>query len=95
MPLGCSSNKMRRYSGTKTVRRRTNQRRVILEELMQLRSHLTADEWYRIVRLRLPKVCIATVYRNLEVLFSEGFVQKMDIPGTQRRFDGDTNNHLR
>ena len=79
--------------GTKAVRRMTNQRRVILEELKQLRSHPTADEVYHIVRRRLPKVSIATVYRNLEVLCSEGFVQKMDIPGTQRRFDGDTKNH--
>jgi Fur family ferric uptake transcriptional regulator len=78
---------------TKAVRRMTNQRRVILEELKQLHSHPTADELYQIVRRRLPKVSIATVYRNLEILCSEGVAQKMDIPGTQRRFDGETNNH--
>lgn len=78
---------------TKPVRRMTNQRRVILEELKKLHSHPTADELYQLVRRHLPRVSIATVYRNLEILCSEGLAQKMDIPGTQRRFDGDTNNH--
>ena len=79
--------------GTKSVRRMTTQRLVILQELKQLHSHPTVNELYQLVRQRLPTVSIATVYRNLEILCSEGLAQKMDIPGTQRRFDGETNNH--
>ncbi len=77
----------------KPVRRMTNQRRVMLEELKQLRSHPTADELHHIVRRRLPKLSIATVYRNLEILCLEGLAQKIDISGAQRRFDGNTDNH--
>ena len=78
---------------SRPVRRKTNQRRVILDELRNLRSHPTADELYRLVRLRLPKISMATVYRNLEVLCAEGLAQKIELPGLQKRFDGDATNH--
>ncbi len=75
---------------TRAVHRMTNQRRVILEELKKLRSHPTAEDLHQLVRRRLPKISMATVYRNLEILCSEGLAQKMDVAGPQRRFDGDT-----
>jgi Fur family ferric uptake transcriptional regulator len=78
---------------TRAVRRMTNQRQVVLEELLKLRSHPTAEELHQLVRRRLPKISMATVYRNLEILSSEGLAQKMDMAGAQRRFDGDTSNH--
>ncbi len=77
----------------KPSRRMTRQRKVILEELRKVTSHPTADELHRLVRNRLPKISIATVYRNLEILSDEGEVWKMDVAGTQRRFDGTTENH--
>ncbi len=77
----------------KPARRMTQQRRVILEELRKLTCHPTADELHRLVRNRLPKISIATVYRNLELLSDEGQVLKMDVAGTQRRFDWTTENH--
>jgi Fur family ferric uptake transcriptional regulator len=71
----------------------TEQRRVILEELKQLYSHPTAEELHRIVRRRLPRISLATVYRNLEILCDGGLAQKIDTAGAQRRFDGNTLNH--
>jgi Fur family transcriptional regulator, ferric uptake regulator len=73
--------------------RKTEPRRVILEEIKSLTSHPTADEIYDLVRKRIPRVSLGTIYRNLEILSSEGLIQKLDIGGTQRRFDGCTNNH--
>ena len=78
---------------SKPPRRMTQQRRTILEELGKLTCHPTADEIYRLVRHRLPKISIATVYRNLEILSEEGLVWKMDVAGAQRRFDATTANH--
>jgi Fur family transcriptional regulator, ferric uptake regulator len=78
---------------TKPFRRMTKQRRIVLDELRKLFSHPTADELYQRVRQSLPRISIATVYRNLEILCEEGLVQKMATPGTQRRFDGNTTNH--
>ena len=74
-------------------RRMTQQRRVILEELNKLTCHPTAEELHRIVRERLPKISIATVYRNLELLSDEGMIWKMNVGGAQRRFDATTANH--
>lgn len=77
----------------KPSRRMTQQRRVILEELKRVTCHPTAEELHRLVRKKLPKISIATVYRNLEFLSDAGLVWKMDVAGTQRRFDGTTENH--
>ncbi|MGB6066790.1 MAG: transcriptional repressor [Desulfomonilaceae bacterium] len=78
---------------SKPLRRMTEQRRIILEELKKVTCHPTAEDLHHLVRQRLPKISIATVYRNLEILSAEGMVLKMDLAGTQRRFDGTTENH--
>ena len=73
--------------------RKTEPRRIILDEIKNLTSHPTADEIYDLVRKRIPRVSLGTIYRNLEILSREGLIQKLDIGGTQRRFDGCTDNH--
>lgn len=80
-----------------TSLRMTKQRQVILEELRSVTSHPTADDMYDMVRRRLPNVSLGTVYRNLEILAESGVVQKIDIGGTKKRFDGnvDLHHHLR
>jgi len=71
----------------------TQQRRVIMEELKKLDTHPTAYGVYELVRKRLPKISLGTVYRNLEILFEFGMIQKLETAGTQKRFDGVTANH--
>jgi Fur family ferric uptake transcriptional regulator len=71
----------------------TPQRQAILEELRRLTSHPTADEVHALVRRRLPRVSLGTVYRNLEVLSDSGLIQKLDMGGGQRRFDSSTGIH--
>lgn len=73
--------------------RHTRQRQVILEELGRVSSHPTAEEVYRLVRERLPRISLATVYRNLELLSEQGRVARLEVPGSQRRFDGATAAH--
>lgn len=73
--------------------RMTHQREVILEELRRVKTHPTADELYRLVRDRLPRISRATVYRNLEQLAEAGMVTKLFGTGNQKRFDGDTARH--
>jgi Fur family transcriptional regulator, ferric uptake regulator len=73
--------------------RQTDARRIILEEVKDLTSHPTADEVYDIVRKRIPRVSLGTIYRNLEILSENGQIQKLEGRGTQRRFDGNTGNH--
>ncbi len=71
----------------------TEQRRIILEELKKVNSHPTANEIYDMVRKRLPKISLGTVYRNLEILSEAGMIQKLELAGTQKRFDGTVENH--
>lgn len=73
--------------------RMTRQRQAILEELKKVSCHPTADEVYDMVRLRLPRVSLGTVYRNLEMLSERGMIQKLDVAGTRRRFDGNARDH--
>jgi Fe2+ or Zn2+ uptake regulation protein len=71
----------------------TRQRKVILEELKKVKTHPSADEVYEIVRRRLPRISLGTVYRNLEILSQLGEIQRLELGGSLKRFDGNPNNH--
>ena len=71
----------------------TRQRKVILEELRKVDTHPSADEVYEMVRKRLPRISLGTVYRNLEILSQFGEIQKLEIGCNLKRFDGIAENH--
>ncbi|MFC1608166.1 Fur family transcriptional regulator [Candidatus Latescibacterota bacterium] len=73
--------------------RMTRQRKLILEELRKSKSHPTADQVYTRIREVLPRVSLGTVYRNLDALSDMGMILKLDGCGTQKRYDGDINEH--
>ena len=73
--------------------RMTRQRKVILEEVRKLNTHPSADEIYEVVRHRIPRISLGTVYRNLEVLSELGEIQKLELSGLLKRFDWDTRKH--
>lgn len=73
--------------------RMTRQRQVILEELRKLDYHPTADEVYEVVRRRLPRISLGTVYRNLDGLSKAGIINKLELGGTKKRFDGMPEGH--
>jgi Fur family transcriptional regulator, ferric uptake regulator len=77
--------------------RSTAQRQLILEELRGVHTHPTAVELFDLVRVRLPKISLGTVYRNLERLAQAGMIAKMDKAGGEARFDGniEPHDHLR
>ena len=73
--------------------RMTRQRQIILEELRKVDSHPSADEVYEMVRKRLPRISLGTVYRNLEILSELGEIQKLELGGDLKRFDRKPNKH--
>ncbi len=73
--------------------RMTLQRRVILEELRKVNNHPSADEIYEIVRKRLPRISLGTIYRNLEILSESGDIQKLEPGCALKRFDGNPTEH--
>jgi Fe2+ or Zn2+ uptake regulation protein len=58
--------------------RNTKQRQAILEVIERHGGHLTADEIYKLVRRRFPRLSLGTVYRNLRVLAAHGSVRELD-----------------
>ena len=78
---------------TNKLRRQTPQRAVIMEELCASKAHPTAAELFAQVRRRLPRISLGTVYRNLEVLHEDGQIRKLELAGSETRFDGTTTPH--
>ncbi|MBP8128330.1 MAG: transcriptional repressor [Candidatus Hydrogenedentes bacterium] len=78
---------------TATKQRMTQQRQIILNELMSRKDHPTADELYGAVRKRMPRISLGTVYRNLDVLIRNGLAIKLDTVGAQARYDADVSPH--
>ncbi|MEN6404530.1 MAG: transcriptional repressor [Armatimonadia bacterium] len=77
--------------------RLTRQRQLVLDQLCALRTHPTADELYQLLRCQLPHISLGTVYRNLELLSDHGVIQRLELSGHQRRYDGNAtpHNHIR
>ncbi len=73
--------------------RMTRQRMMILEALRSVHTHPTADDIYAMVRKRIPRISLGTVYRNLDFLAENGTILKLESAGSIRRFDGFTHPH--
>lgn len=73
--------------------RMTRQRRTIIEALESIDNHPAADEIYEMVRQKLPHISLGTVYRNLDILSEHGMIRKLELGGSQRRFDGMAKDH--
>ena len=73
--------------------RHSKQREIILEELRKLPTHPSAATLYEVVRQRLPKISLGTVYRNLDLLARAGLVQKLNNGTQEARYDGVMDHH--
>jgi Fur family ferric uptake transcriptional regulator len=72
--------------------RLTRPRRAILEAVRASDAHPSVAAVHALVRRRLPRVSLATVYRNLRMLAAEGLIaERADLAGM--RFDGNTAPH--
>jgi Fe2+ or Zn2+ uptake regulation protein len=65
----------------------TVQRLVILETVLDLDNHPSADQIFELVKEKLPGVAKPTVYRTLEHLAHMGVITKACHPGRVTRFD--------
>lgn len=72
--------------------RLTKQRKLILEIVKSACYHPTADQIYQLVKKKLPKISVGTIYRNLDILADQKLIKRIDIPSEPVRFDADTRN---
>ena len=70
----------------------THQRQAIFEEMQKQKCHPDAREIYDIVRQRLPRISLGTVYRGLEVLVKLRLIRKVKHEDTSR-FDANLSDH--
>lgn len=73
--------------------RMTKQRTIILQELQKSCQHLSADVLYDRVRKILPRISLATVYRNLDTLAQDGMIKQLEAEGNRKIFDADIRPH--
>jgi Fur family transcriptional regulator, peroxide stress response regulator len=69
----------------------TKQRQLILEEMRKLHFHPTAEEFYSLIKRKLPGMGLCTIYRNLEKFQELGLIEK--IQGVPIRFEGNPQPH--
>lgn len=67
--------------------RMTPSRRAILDALRANCGHPTAEEILSLIRDRLPRTSLATVYRNLELLAQSGAIRVIEDGRSQRHYD--------
>src|SRR5262249_9490086 len=71
----------------------TRQRTPVYEYLQQAEHHPTAEEVFLAVKKTMPKVSLATVYKNLEALIEAGVASKLTYGDGSARYDIRTNHH--
>ncbi len=71
----------------------TNQRRIVLEILVQRRDHPTPDQVCEAARRRNQHISRKTVYRVLDTLVDLGLARRVHHPGASTRFDAEVSRH--
>jgi Fe2+ or Zn2+ uptake regulation protein len=71
----------------------TRQRAAVFEYLRQVHHHPTAEEVFVAVKRELPKISLATVYKNLEALVACGAASKLAFGDSAARYEIRTDPH--
>lgn len=71
----------------------TPQRRIILQAVLDLTCHPTADQVHASPAVRRARISRATVYRTLESLAHMGMIAKACLPHGVVRYDGRVEQH--
>ncbi|MFW5710825.1 MAG: Fur family transcriptional regulator [Spirochaetota bacterium] len=74
-------------------RNRSDLRDRIKDLLLQTEEHPTAAWVFDRLREEFPRVAIGTVYRNLNVLVSEGVVKNIKFDDPTEHYDANTSKH--
>ncbi|MBE7706572.1 MAG: transcriptional repressor [Cyanobacteria bacterium SIG30] len=74
--------------------RNTYQKEIILKTLQEFVVHPSAEELYKKISENYPEIGIATVYRNLNKMASDGTIKKIEGLSSQSHFDHNTFEHF-
>lgn len=65
----------------------------ILEYLIRMKNHPTADMIFREISGEIPTLSKTTIYNTLHTFLENGIVQAVTIEDNEVRFDADTSSH--
>ena len=71
----------------------TEQRAAVFDYLNVVEHHPTAEEIFLAIKPQLPRLSLATVYKNLEALVACGAVSKLTYGDSSARYDIRTDHH--
>jgi Fur family peroxide stress response transcriptional regulator len=71
----------------------THQRLVILQALLSMKKHPTAEEIFEAVKVENPSISLGTVYRVLEIFIANGLAGKVLTDQNTQRFDANIKPH--
>lgn len=72
----------------------SRQRETVYDVLKSTTAHPSADWIYERCREILPNISLGTVYRNLELLVSQGKAIKVSVTQDKERYDADVSPHF-
>ena len=78
---------------TRMEKRNTIQKKLVMDAVFRLGSHPTAEEVYLEVIKQYPSISKATVYRNLNSLSEDGYLNHIFMANGADRFDHCTHPH--
>lgn len=71
----------------------SRQREKIENYLKNTKEHPTAEHIFTELRKEIPDISLATVYRNLNLLCSQGLAQRISFGEAEDRYDADVSSH--
>ena len=71
----------------------TTQRAAVFHYLSEVEHHPTAEDVFLAVKPKLPRISLATVYKNLEALVQCGAASKLTYGDAAARYDIRTDHH--
>ena len=95
--LSAKKNRNEREALRQTLHERgvqlTSQRAAVFDYLSEVAHHPTAEEIYLAIKPKLPRISLATVYKNLEALIKCEVVSKLTYGDASARYDIRTDHH--
>ena len=70
-----------------------SEKQFILDIVRESRTHLTAEQIFRLAREQKPRIAVGTVYRNLSALCQEGLLRSIVVPDSPVLYDATLSPH--
>ena len=76
-----------------TARRTSKKRQAIYNALCATDTHPSAEQLYATLKPEIPDLSLGTVYRNLNILMSDGLIISVGNVNGEERYDARTESH--